>query len=91
VPRGGLVLRQGGIADTFYLVRSGRFEERGDSDEPRVLRTIGRGEGFSGYGLLEAARRTATVRAATRGEVYTLDKGSMTVPAHGEDGHGDGR
>lgn len=77
MPRGGLVLRQGGIADTFYLVRSGRFEERGDSDEPRVLRTIGRGEGFGEYGLLEAARRTATVRAATRGEVYTLDKGTF--------------
>jgi putative peptide zinc metalloprotease protein len=80
VPRNGLVLRQGEVADTFYLVRSGRFEvveERGDGGEPRVLRTIGRGEGFGEYGLLEAARRTATVRAATRGEVYTLDKGSF--------------
>ena len=80
VPRGGVVLRQGEVADTFYLVRSGRFEvveEGGDAGEARVLRTIGRGAGFGEYGLLEAARRTATVRAVTRGEVYSLDKGSF--------------
>jgi hypothetical protein len=80
VPRGGVVLRQGEVADACYLVRSGRFEvveERGVHGQVRVLRTIGRGEGFGEYGLLNAARRTATVRACTRGELYTLDKGSF--------------
>jgi CRP-like cAMP-binding protein/Zn-dependent protease len=79
-PRGGVVLRQGEVADDYYLVRSGRFEvveERGVHGQARVLRTIGRGEGFGEYGLLRAARRTATVRACTRGELYTLDKGSF--------------
>jgi putative peptide zinc metalloprotease protein len=80
VPRGGVVLRQGEVADGYYLVRSGRFEiveEPGGGGEPRVLRTIGRGEGFGEFGLLEAARRAATVRAVERGEVYELDKGSF--------------
>lgn len=80
VPRGGVVLRQGEVADAYYLVRSGRFEvveERGLGGQPRVLRTIGRGEGFGEYGLLHAARRTVTVRAVRRGEVFALDKGSF--------------
>jgi CRP-like cAMP-binding protein/Zn-dependent protease len=80
VPRGGVVLRQGEVADAYYMVRSGRFEiveERGVDSQPRVLRTIWRGEGFGEYGLLQAARRTVTVRAVKRGGVYVLDKGSF--------------
>ena len=80
VPRGGVVLRQGEVADAYYMVRSGRFEiveERGVDGQPRVLRTMGRGEGFGEYGLLRAARRTVTVRAVKRGELYMLDKGSF--------------
>ncbi len=80
VPRGGIVVRQGDIADAYYLVRSGRFEaieEPADGTPARVLRTILRGEGFGEFGLLESARRTATVRAAERSEVYELDKGSF--------------
>src|SRR6201999_3981577 len=34
-------------------------------------------EGFGEFGLLESARRTATVRAAERSELYELDKGSF--------------
>ncbi|UQX89280.1 cyclic nucleotide-binding domain-containing protein [Jatrophihabitans telluris] len=76
VPRGGVLIQQGDTADAFYLVRRGTFDvvENGATG---VLRTVRRGEGFGEFGLLEGAPRTATVRAAERGEVFVLAKGAF--------------
>jgi len=49
-----------------------------------------RGESFGEMGLLESARRTATVRAIDDAEVFEVDKGTFDrlLPCRNED-HGD--
>jgi CRP-like cAMP-binding protein/Zn-dependent protease len=80
VAPGQPVVRQGERADAFYVVRRGTLqtveEDPGQRTE-RVLRTLGRGESFGELGLLQAAARAATVRAATEAEVFEIDKGTF--------------
>ena len=77
---GQAVVRQGDRATAFYVVRRGTFNvetedpETGDSEH---LRTLGRGGSFGEIGLLKNARRQATVRALTEGEVFEIDKGTF--------------
>jgi putative peptide zinc metalloprotease protein len=78
--RGQPVVRQGERAQSFYVVRSGALEiveEDPGSGNERVLRVLGRGEGFGELGLLEAAPRTATVRALDEAQVFEIDKGAF--------------
>jgi CRP-like cAMP-binding protein len=74
------VVRQGSRADAFYVVRQGTLqvvEENPDTGGERILRTLGRGEGFGELGLLEGAPRAATVRAVEDSELFELDKGAF--------------
>ena len=69
------VLRQGEPSDAFYFIRSGvaiviRTDEGGDQE----LGVLKEGEFFGEVGLLEDDERTATVRAASRVEVYRLER-----------------
>lgn len=79
--RGQAVVRQGERADAFYVVRRGTVrvveEDPDTGQEVRTLRTLGRGEAFGEVGLVEAARRTATVRATEDAEVFQVDKGAF--------------
>lgn len=60
VPAGGQIIKEGEVADRFYLIESG--EVRVTQDE-RELRTQGIGEVFGEIGLLRGMPRTATVTA----------------------------
>ncbi|HVM10980.1 MAG TPA: cyclic nucleotide-binding domain-containing protein, partial [Actinomycetota bacterium] len=80
VDAGRPVVRQGDRADAFYVVRRGTLvalEEDRRTGAERTLRTFGRGEAFGELGLVEAAPRRATVRAAEASEVFELDKGTF--------------
>jgi CRP-like cAMP-binding protein/Zn-dependent protease len=78
--QGEAVVRQGDRANAMYVVRSGSLqvvEEGPDHREDRVLRTLGRGESFGELGLVEAAPRTATVRAIEPAELFEIDKSTF--------------
>ena len=79
VPAGRAVVRQGERADALYVVRRGVLqvvEERPGGGE-RVIRTLGRGESFGELGLVEAAPRSATVRAVSDAELFEIDRGTF--------------
>src|SRR5205085_10279926 len=64
VPKGKIVVRQGDLADSFYIIARGAVqavEEHEDGTE-RPFRTMGTGESFGELALTEAAPRSATIR-----------------------------
>jgi MFS family permease len=79
---GEVVIREGAVADRFYLIDEGSFavtrlvgsesasEAAGGIEK---LRTMGPGEVFGEIGLLRGIPRTATVTAATDGALLALD------------------
>jgi MFS family permease len=79
---GEVVIREGAVADRFYLIDEGSFavtrlvgsesasEAAGGIEK---LRTMGPGEVFGEIGLLRGVPRTATVTAATDGALLALD------------------
>jgi CRP-like cAMP-binding protein len=73
---GDVVIRQGETGDYYYMIREGQAQvahaEPGMS--PRVLATIGRGEGFGEEALLSGLPRNATVTMTTDGELMRLAK-----------------
>ena len=74
------VVRQGDLADAFYVVRDGTLaviEEDRTTGTERKLRTLGRGESFGELGLIDAAPRAVTVRALEKVEVFEVDKGTF--------------
>jgi CRP-like cAMP-binding protein len=80
VARGEPVIRQGERAQSFYIVRSGTLrvvEENPETGNESVLRVLGRGESFGELGLVEGARRAATVRAVEDAQVFEIDKGTF--------------
>lgn len=77
---GAPVFRQGDRATAFYVIRGGSVsveEEHPDTGDVNVIRTLGRGESFGELGLLEAAPRTATIRAVDDVELFEVDKGTF--------------
>jgi len=79
-PAGKPVVRQGDRAEAFYVVRRGTLqvvEADPESGAERVLRTLGPGESFGELALVEAAPRSATVRAVSEAQVFEIDKGTF--------------
>ncbi len=72
---GERLFSQGDVADTAYLVVSGRLEvvDPADVDCAPML-TIGRGEIVGELGLIDRAPRSASVRAARNSLVAQLDR-----------------
>jgi putative peptide zinc metalloprotease protein len=78
--KGQPVVRQGDLAEAFYVVRRGTLqviEEDPDTGNERPLRTLGRGESFGELALVTSATRSATVRAVEESEVFEIDKGTF--------------
>jgi MFS family permease len=71
VAAGEEVFHQGDDGDSYYMIRDGEAEVIGDG---RLVRTMGPGEGFGEIALIHEMPRTATVRARTALELYTLDR-----------------
>jgi hypothetical protein len=76
-PAGTAVVRKGEPGDRFYAVADGRLEVSRDG---RILRRLGRGEGFGEIALLEDIPRTADVTAVTDVLLYALRKADF-LPA----------
>ena len=69
LPAGGFLIRQSQEGDTYYAIAAGEFDVTQDG---RLLRRCGRGEGVGEIALLRAVPRTASVVARTDATVYEL-------------------
>lgn len=85
VQAGDVVIRQGEIGDKFYCCEDGEFEvlvaqEQGDGGETASLGTVVHRYSsasrpcFGDLALLYATRREASVRAATSGSLWVLER-----------------
>lgn len=74
VPAGDVVVREGEVADRFYLIASGSVEV---SHAGAVLRTEHAGDFFGEIGLLRRLPRTATVTARTDVALLVLDRAAF--------------
>ena len=69
IPAGTEVVREGGFPDDVYVIRSGSFDV---VKQGTRVATLGHDEWFGEIGLLHNTPRTATVVAATTGEVWRI-------------------
>ncbi|MFN2271512.1 MAG: cyclic nucleotide-binding domain-containing protein [Anaerolineae bacterium] len=61
---GQVIIREGDVADKFYLITNGEVEVLQSRHGNAVVARLSSGQYFGEIGLLHAGRRTATVRAA---------------------------
>jgi cAMP-dependent protein kinase regulator len=73
--QGAVIIRQGEIGETFYVIESGRVRVSVEEDgQEKVVSERGRGEYVGEIALLIDVPRTATVTALTATQVLTLHK-----------------
>ncbi len=75
--RGDVIIRQGDLGETFYLVRSGTVDvtrRAGAAGPEHHVTTLGPGTCFGEHALIEDELRNASVVAAEEVEVYALAK-----------------
>ncbi len=73
--RGDVIVREGDLADRFYIIESGQVEgTRSSSDGDVHVLSMETGESFGEVGLLATRTRTATVRAVSEVRVLSLDR-----------------
>jgi len=72
--RGDVIVHQGEIGDSFYIIENGEVEvlQRGAGGEPIRVAVRKAGESFGEIALLKATPRTATVRCLTPVDVILL-------------------
>jgi predicted MFS family arabinose efflux permease len=68
---GQVVIKQGQVGDSFYVIIDGEIEV---SKNGRLLRVLSDGDSFGEIALLRDVPRTTTVRARTPVELYELDR-----------------
>jgi hypothetical protein len=72
---GEVIVRQGELADKFYIITRGQAEVlREQNGEEILVSRLGTGQYFGEIGLMHGGRRIATVRAADKMEVMALDR-----------------
>lgn len=73
---GHVIVRQGEVADRFYIVTQGEVAvtRRDDTGVERLVATLGPGQFFGEIGLLADSPRTATVTARTEVDLLSLDR-----------------
>jgi len=75
VAAGTIVFRDGDPGDRFYVVREGTLDAfKRIEGADRLLNSIGPGEFFGELALLDNGRRSATVVARTKAELYSLSR-----------------
>ena len=75
--RGDVIIRQGDLGETFYLVRSGTVDvtrRAGAAGPEHHVTTLGPGTCFGEHALIEDELRNASVVAAEEVEIYALAK-----------------
>ncbi len=73
---GTVIIRQGDVADRFYLIGDGSVavtQEPDGGGAQEHLRDLGEGDVFGEIGLLRRSPRTATVTATSSGTLLALD------------------
>jgi MFS family permease len=68
---GQVVIEQGEVGESFYVILAGEVEVK---ENGRLLRVLGAGESFGEIALLRDVPRTTTVRARTPLTLYALDR-----------------
>lgn len=89
---GDVVIREGDVADRFFVIASGRFEVSqagGPDGAARVLRTLGRHDVFGERGLLRGQPRTATITALEEGLLFVMDGSAFLAIVGGQRGVAD--
>ena len=83
IKKGDIVFEEGMIADGFYIVKKGEFENvfRKTKDGKKFLKTYKVGSHFGSRVILEGGRRTGTITAKKDSEVLKIDKDSFKVLA----------
>ncbi len=71
---GAWVMRQGEVGDRFVIVEAGTLEV---SQDDKVLRDVGPGDGVGEIALLRDVPRTASVRAIGPVQAWTLDRSAF--------------
>ncbi len=73
-PPGEIVIRQGELADKFYILIEGEVEviQELPNSKSKLLKTLGPNTYFGEIGLLQETKRTATVRATTDAAIKVL-------------------
>jgi hypothetical protein len=76
VEAGTVVIRQGDVADRFYIIDEGRFEvtQTASDGTQRSLRELGPADPFGEIGLLTGSARTATVTALSSGRLFAMER-----------------
>jgi NADH:quinone reductase (non-electrogenic) len=72
--KGEVIVRQGDVADCFYLIESGEVEIVKEGTAPQRLRLCSAGETFGEVGILANAPRSATVRSLTAVDVLKFSR-----------------
>jgi NADH dehydrogenase len=77
--KGEIIVRQGDVADCFYLIESGEVEiiKEGRGTSAERLRLCSAGETFGEVGILANTPRTATVRSLTAVDVLKFSRQSF--------------
>jgi len=76
---GEVIVRQGDIADRFFIITSGSAEViREGKSGPIVVGELSTGHYFGEIGLMESGRRTATVRALEKVRVLVMSAHAFT-------------
>lgn len=73
---GDVIIEQGGEGDYFYIIKSGKAEVLRKAADGRVARLaeLKVGDNFGEEALMSSAKRNATVRMSTEGELMRLSK-----------------
>lgn len=74
VRAGEWLMREGDIAESLYLIRSGRLEVVAEGPPETVIRVLRRGEILGELALLTEEVRSASVRARRDGELFELGR-----------------
>ena len=77
---GDIIVRQGDLADKFYIITKGQVEvvREQDSGQELVVTRLGEGQYFGEIGLMHGGKRMATIRAAADVEVLALDRNTFS-------------
>jgi NTE family protein len=83
--KGEIVMRQGAIGDTMYIIRSGQVQvvREGENGDPETIIThLGPGVPVGELAPLLNERRSATVRVAIDAELWELSKADLDALAN---------
>lgn len=79
IPAGSVVLREGDIGDSLFIVASGVLDVlvRGADGGDIVVGALGAGESFGEISLIDRSPRTATVKTRETSVLYVLTHDSL--------------